>query len=57
MELLDSPIVQLAALKQVESIKAAIFDNYGFEPSDEYCHDLIMFVEALGPSEEAIDEP
>lgn len=27
--------------------KAAIMQKYGFEPSEEFCRDLIAFVEAL----------
>jgi hypothetical protein len=57
MELLDSPIVELVKTQRVEKVRAAIFLKYGFVPTDEYCRDLIAFVEALGPSQEAIDEP
>jgi len=31
----------------IAKVKAAIIETYGFEPSDEYCRDLVKFVLAL----------
>ena len=42
----DSPIVRIA-MGEVAKVKAAIVETYGFEPTDEYCRDLIKFVEIL----------
>lgn len=42
-----SPIVTLVKSKEVERVKTAIVDKYGFLPTDEYCRDLIAFVEQM----------
>lgn len=43
----DEPIKLIAELGDVTKIKALILSVYGFEPTEEYCRDLIRFVEAL----------
>lgn len=43
----ESPIVRIADMGEVAKVKAAILDEYGFEPTEEYCRDLIRFVEVL----------
>ncbi len=42
----ESPIVRIA-MGDIAKVKAAIIETYGFEPSDEYCRDLVKFVLAL----------
>lgn len=42
----DSPIARIA-MGEVAKVKAAIIETYGFEPTEEYCRDLIRFVETL----------
>lgn len=37
----------IASVGDVVKVKAAIMGAYGFEPTEEYCRDLIAFVEAL----------
>ena len=46
-----------ARVRHIDTMKTTIMDKYGFEPSTEYCNDLITFLETLGPPEEAMDEP
>ena len=43
----ESPIVRIADMGEVAKVKAAIIETYGFEPTEEYCRDLIRFVETL----------
>lgn len=43
----DSPIVRIADMGEVIKVKAAIIETYGFEPTEEYCRDLVKFVLAL----------
>lgn len=43
----ESPIVRIADMGEVIKVKAAIIETYGFEPTEEYCRDLIKFVELL----------
>lgn len=45
--LADSPITRIANMGEVVKVKAAIIETYGFEPTEEYCRDLIRFVETL----------
>jgi hypothetical protein len=42
-----SPIRRIADMGDVAKVKATILHEYGFEPTEEYCRDLIRFVEAL----------
>lgn len=42
----ESPIARIA-MGDIAKVKAAIIETYGFEPSDEYCRDLVKFVLAL----------
>ena len=42
----ESPIVRIA-MGDIAKVKAAIMETYGFAPTDEYCRDLIKFVEVL----------
>lgn len=44
--LAESPIARIA-MGEVAKVKAAIIETYGFEPTEEYCRDLIKFVEVL----------
>jgi hypothetical protein len=34
-------------MRDVMKVKATIMSEYGFEPTEEYCRDLIHFVEVL----------
>lgn len=43
----ESPIKLIADMGDVIKVKAAIMSEYGFEPTEEYCRDLIHFVEVL----------
>ncbi len=43
----ESPIVRIADMGEVAKVKAAIVALYGFEPSDDYCRDLVKFVLTL----------
>ena len=43
----QSPITHIATIGDVAKVKAAILHEYGFEPTEEYCRDLIRFVEIL----------
>lgn len=43
----ESPIVAIAKLGDVERVKAEILKKYGFEVTDEYCRDLVAFVEQM----------
>lgn len=42
-----SPIGEIVALNDVKRIKDAIAKKYGFLVSDQYCLDLIQFVEEM----------
>lgn len=37
----------IASFGDVVKVKAAIMHEYGFEPTEEYCRDLIDFVTTL----------
>jgi hypothetical protein len=37
----------IASFSDVVKVKAAIMHEYGFEPTEEYCRDLIAFVDRL----------
>lgn len=41
------PIVAIAKMNDVERVKSAIYDKYGFWVTPEYARDLIAFVEML----------
>lgn len=44
------PPAQLQAIvagRSIAQVKAIIIQRYGFTPTDEYCRDLIAFVEAM----------
>ncbi len=40
-------IRRLADMREVTRVQAAIEAEYGFTPTEEYCRDLIAFVEEL----------
>lgn len=45
-----SPVHRLQAIANagdVAKVKATIMHEYGFEPSEEYCRDLIAFVDSM----------
>lgn len=43
----DEPIKLIADMGDVTKIRAVILSEYGFEPTEEYCRDLIKFVEGV----------
>jgi hypothetical protein len=43
----DEPIKLIADMGDVAKVKAVILSEYGFEPTEEYCRDLIRFVESM----------
>ena len=49
-------VVKVIHAKEVENVKHAIMEKYGFLASNDYCSDLIAFLEALEtPKEEGSD--
>jgi hypothetical protein len=40
-------LIPFDALHEVATVKAAILEKYGFEPTDRYCRDLIVFIDTL----------
>lgn len=43
----DEPIKLIADMGDAAKVKAVILSEYGFEPTEEYCRDLIRFVESM----------
>lgn len=39
-------LATLTASREAEQVQAAIQERYGFEPTLDYCRDLIAFVDA-----------
>lgn len=41
------PVADALDQHEIQAVRLAILDKYGFEPSDLYCADLIAFVVRL----------
>ena len=49
-------LLDVVRAREIENVKQAIMEKYGFEPSSEYCRDLITFLEALEVFKEEVGD-